>query len=25
MTGTAHTEDNRRVINQRKEVIAGYR
>jgi hypothetical protein len=24
-TGTAHTEDNRRVIDQRKEVMAGYR
>lgn len=25
VTGTASTEDNRRVINQRKEVMAGYR
>jgi hypothetical protein len=25
VTGTARTEDNRRVINQRKEVMAGYR
>jgi hypothetical protein len=25
VTGTPHFEDNRRVINQRKEVMAGYR
>jgi len=25
VTGTPHTEDNRRVINQRKEVMAGFR
>jgi hypothetical protein len=25
VTGTARTEDNRRVVNQRKEVMAGYR
>jgi len=25
VTGTTHTEDNRRVINQRKEIMAGYR
>jgi len=25
VTGTPHTEDNRRVVNQRKEVMAGFR
>ena len=25
VTGTSHTEDNRRVVNQRKEVMAGFR
>jgi hypothetical protein len=25
VTGTPHTEDNRRVVDQRKEVMAGYR